>query len=235
MVLLVIFSIILSMTVFAADALCRFMHNDHDALIIGEITKVNGNTINVSVLKSISSAKDLRANEPKKQLNIKSAIITGVNGYAFYYKDIEVPIITPKVGDYVLASLVKKNNAFSVAWGLYKVDKTDYKTLSILYPDYISTYSKMDAAAIKAFVNSDGKLTEFAFDGDTGTVISQEDGTVIYDGSKTKQIENNVVASTTSNTSKTSSENTLKNIIAIATICVFVIIGIVIFIRKKKK
>jgi hypothetical protein len=40
----------------------------------------------------------------------------------------------------------------------------------------------MEAAAIKAFVNSDGKITEFSFDGDTRTVRAGEEHTVIFDG-----------------------------------------------------
>jgi hypothetical protein len=40
----------------------------------------------------------------------------------------------------------------------------------------------MEAVAVKAFVNSDGKITEFSFDGDTKTVRAGEEQTVIFDG-----------------------------------------------------
>ncbi len=51
----------------------------------------------------------------------------------------------------------------------------------MVLPEKASIYSKMEAAAVKAFVNSDGKVTEFAFDGNTNTVYSGEE--VIFDGS----------------------------------------------------
>ncbi len=57
----------------------------------------------------------------------------------------------------------------------------DYKTLSVVLPENANIYSKMDAAAIKAFINSDGQMTEFAFDGSERKVYSGD--TVIFDGS----------------------------------------------------
>ena len=74
---------------------------------------------------------------------------------------------------------------FKNAWGAYKVDSLDYKTLSVVLPDNSSIYSKMEAAAIKAFVNSDGEMTEYAFDGNTNTVYSGEE--IIFDGSELEE------------------------------------------------
>ncbi len=230
MVIFVVLLLAFPMTVFAADALYRLMHNDHDALIIGKIIKVEGNIITVHVIKTITSAKDLHADAPKKQLIIKLANITGVTGYAFYYKNIEIPMIIPQAGDYVLASITRKNYVFSVAWGLYKVDRTDFRTLSILYPDSASLYAKMDAAAIKAFINSGGKLTEFAFDGNTGKVISQADGRVIFDGRK---VSSDSLRSTPVGPS-TSSDNLCKRITVIIVITAATIISLVLLIKKQK-
>ncbi len=181
-ILAVAFLLILPVTVSAADALYRFMHNDHDALVIGQVTKVSGDKITVKVVKSIISAKDLNAGAPKKQLSLKTVTISGVTGYAFYYNDKGNPVLAPKIGDCVLASLIKSKQTFKIAWGLYKVDKTDYKTLSVLYKADSRPYVKMCAAAVKAFVNSGGKLTKFSFNGDTGRVTSG--GKVIYDAGK---------------------------------------------------
>lgn len=44
------------------------------------------------------------------------------------------------------------------------------------------TWLKMDAAAVKTFINSDGQITEFAFDGDNKTVYAGEERTVIFNG-----------------------------------------------------
>ena len=57
----------------------------------------------------------------------------------------------------------------------------DYKTLSLILPENVGVGAMMDAAAIKAFINSDGQITEFSFDGNTKTVYSGD--TVIFDGS----------------------------------------------------
>ncbi len=64
------------------------------------------------------------------------------------------------------------------------MDSLDYKNLSVVLPENASMSSKMDAAAIKAFVNSDGKITEFSFDGDTKTVRAGEEGIIIFDGNE---------------------------------------------------
>jgi len=40
----------------------------------------------------------------------------------------------------------------------------------------------MDAAAVKTFINSDGQITEFAFDEDNKTVYAGEERTVIFNG-----------------------------------------------------
>lgn len=44
------------------------------------------------------------------------------------------------------------------------------------------TWLKMDAAAVKTFINSDGQITEFAFDEDNKTVYAGEERTVIFNG-----------------------------------------------------
>ena len=61
------------------------------------------------------------------------------------------------------------------------MDSLDYKDLSLILPKDASVYLKMEAAAIKAFINSDGEMTEFAFDGSINTVYSGDK--IIFDGS----------------------------------------------------
>ncbi len=53
--------------------------------------------------------------------------------------------------------------------------------MSVVLPENASIDAMMEAAAIKSFINSDGKVTEYAFDGDTKTVYSGD--TIIFDGS----------------------------------------------------
>lgn len=57
----------------------------------------------------------------------------------------------------------------------------DYEDLSLILPKDASISMKMDAVAIKTFINSNGEITEFSFDGNTNTVYTGE--TIIFDGS----------------------------------------------------
>lgn len=170
--------------VYAADALYRFMHNDHDALVIGEIISIDENNVKVQVEKCIISAKDLNKSAVKKQLKLTEANVASSFKYGFFYDEQDSSKANPSVGDYVILSLIKSGSSFKIAWGAYKVDSLDYKNLSVVLPENASMSSKMDAAAIKAFVNSNGKITEFSFDGDTKTVRNSKWGTVIFDGNK---------------------------------------------------
>jgi hypothetical protein len=165
---------------YAADQLYRFRHNDHDALIIGEITHMDETGAKVKVAKGIVSAKNLNENHPKKQLKLSEANIIMPFGYEGFYNEDGSCTVDPCVGDYVLLSLDKDGNNFKVAWGAYKVDSLDYEILSIILPESSRLWSRMEAAAIKAFINSDGQITEFAFDKDAKTVYAGEEKVVIF-------------------------------------------------------
>lgn len=163
---------------YAADQLYRFMHNDHDALIIGEITQIDETGIKIRAVKGITSAKDLNENHPKKQLKLSEAkTIPPFDYMGFHNENGE-----PHVGDYVLVSLEKVGNDFKVAWGAYKVNSLDYKNLSVVLPENAEVWSKMEAVAVETFVNSGGRITEFAFDGDSKTVYASkgEEKFIIY-------------------------------------------------------
>lgn len=99
---LIIFIIILISIIwtiiFAADQLYRFMHNDHNALILGEIVRIDEKFVSMRVEKCIVSAKDLNANSPKKQIELKNVDI--MHPFDYIYG-------TPEVGDFALASLEK--------------------------------------------------------------------------------------------------------------------------------
>lgn len=171
--------LMLCTSVFAADQLYRFMHNDHDVLIIGEITKIDETGVKIRAVKGITSAKGLNKNCPKKQLKLSEAKIILPFGYMGFHNENG----EPHVGDYVLVSLEKVGNDFKVAWGAYKVNSLDYKNLSVVLPENAEVWSKMEAAAVETFINSDGQITEFAFDGDSKTVYARkgEEEFVIYE------------------------------------------------------
>lgn len=182
-VLTLLVILVLHTNVYAADALYRFMHNDHDALVIGEIISADENAVKVRVERGIISGKDLNIDAAKKQLKLVEAKITSSFSYNFFYNEDGSSKINPSAGDYVLLSLKKDGTGFKIAWGAYKVDSLDYKSLSVILPESPNVWAKMEAAAIKAFVNSDGKVNEFSFDGYAKTVCAGEEQTVIFDGS----------------------------------------------------
>ncbi|WP_313757770.1 hypothetical protein [Tissierella sp.] len=179
--LIFIFVLILNNNVYAADGLYRLMHNDHDALIVGEIISIDENDIKVSVEKNIISNKDLNNYAARKQLNLSEVNIISSFRYTFFYDENDNEG-NPSVGDYVLMSVLKSGKGFEIAWGAYKVDSIDYKNLSVILPRYVSMGYKMEAAAIKAFVNSDGEINEFFFDGNKEIVYAGEEKTIIFDG-----------------------------------------------------
>ncbi|WP_353892247.1 hypothetical protein PRVXH_001579 [Proteinivorax hydrogeniformans] len=92
-----------------------------------------------------------------------------------------------------MASLFKKGDTFEVAWVFYRVDSADYKTLNVLYHEGASIYAKMDAAAIKEFVNSDGTETNFSFDGQKGKVYLDEE--LIFKADAAAEVEEAVAKS----------------------------------------
>ncbi len=149
-----------SSSALAADGDYRLMHNDHDALIIGEITKITEDEMLVQVEKQIINLTGWM----KKQATISDTIVIDrINYYRFYDGSEEG---RPNKGDYILASLDKTPGGFKDAWGIYKVDSKDYKILSVIIPkETASSYLNLTSTAINRFINSDGKDSEFSYDG----------------------------------------------------------------------
>ena len=221
---------------FAADAMYRLMHNDHDALIIGRIIAKSENEIKIEVVKQIISSKNLSAFASLKQIPLKGTIrVIKIHDYNLHYNTNSSEKVS-KIGDNVLVSLIKKGDDFAIGWGIFKLNSMEYSTLKVLYPNEASKYVKMEAAALTAFVNSNGKENEFSFDGDTGKVYSR--GKVIYDAS--------TVAATESNDSELimplphNATNTENTKLAVPRIEILIVLatagfGVWILIRVKKK
>lgn len=184
-ILLIIILISNCITVYGADQMARFMHNDHDALVIGEITEVFRDQITMNVHKQIVSKNDLNSSRPKKQISIDGTIkVDNIEEYMLFHGNNSVES-RPKKGDYVLVSMNQKVNKFTNAWGIYKLDAKEYDIANILYPEDASMHLKMDAFAIKQFLNSDGKETDFSFDGSAGKVYLGKK--LIYDATLEKE------------------------------------------------
>jgi len=174
---------------YGADALYRLMHNDHDALVIAEITEIDDDHISFRVEKSIISVNDLNQSSKKKQIEIEE--------FTIRKKDFIISLFDTtdnddsiNSGDGFLISLNKEGyKKFKVAWGAYRVSSLNYETLDIVYPNDSPEWKVIDAAAIKYFVNSDGRETEFSFDGSTNTVKCGDK--IIYNGSDIELDESN--------------------------------------------
>jgi len=205
--LLFAFCIMVAPSAYAADAEYRFTHNDHDTLIIGKITELSNETMVIQAVDYIISARDLNVNDKRKQL--RPEVVKLTSDSVKQLNEVLQPGVLSKlgVGDSVVASLNKKSDEYSIAWGLFKSDSTDYKTLSV------EAYNGMMSAMIKDFINSGGKYTEFAFDGQTNTVYRIETGedntqkrTVIYQdagGTENLAANDNNAPNEHSTTSKT--------------------------------
>ena len=165
---------------YAADPLYRFMHNDHDVLVLGEITSIDENNAMVKVAKTIVSANDLYEDHPKEQLEPSEVAVMLPFEYVGFYDEGDSNESNPSPGDFALLSLNKVDQKFKIAWGAYKVNSLDYEKLMVVLPENPKIGAKMDAAAIQTFVNSDGQITEFAFDGDSGIVYGGEDKRIIF-------------------------------------------------------
>jgi len=157
--------------IFAASPDYRFIHNDHDTLIIGEVMEMDDNFMIIRAEKHIVSSSSI--DDSREQLTPQVATVNVITGNWFDDKS---------VGDYVIASLNKNGDMFDVAWGIYLVDSLDYKTLEVI------TFSPDISAVFTDFVNSDGIYTTFSFYENSVIRYYQGESTVIYNGQQSTSI-----------------------------------------------
>ena len=142
----------------ASGACCcwRFMHNDHDTLLIGEIIQIISGDNDVELIiratSFIVSANSLHRNSVSRQIWPELARVGNIR--------LDHSLA---VGDYVIASLNwhESENHFRVAWGLYPVDSLNFQTLTIS-PNNPSNTSEMHTD----FVNSGGHGGQVIFAGE---------------------------------------------------------------------
>lgn len=98
---------VFTINVYAADALYRFMHNDHEALVLGEIVHIDEKFVSMRIEKTIVSAKDLNQSSPKKQVKLKNVDIVTPMKYMTFTIEGNTAESEPTIGDYALTSLQK--------------------------------------------------------------------------------------------------------------------------------
>lgn len=220
---LVAVSLLFGMVAYGADNEYRFTHNDHDTLIIGEITEIDGENAVIRASDYIVSSKDLNVSAKKKQLQLETVKVDGLLEYD--------NMKNAEAGDYVIVSLNKSGNKYVVANGAFPVDSLDYKTLKVM------AYSEATSAMLSDFVNSGGTYTEFAFS--SGTVTRQYDGvdTVIYQSEQPTEQTN---TSITDQVQQTESDNTkdfqgYQYYIIYGAGGILVLLAIVFVVRKNRR
>lgn len=161
LLVVVVICIISSNIVFGADILYRFMHNDHDVLVIGQIIKQDDYSMHfIEVSEIIVSDKSM--NSKKQQTDIPKIIQVYTEVYDTY-----------KVGDNVAISLNKNggiSNTFKIANGMYKLTTNNSDTLEVI--NFNDSFSQEDNAVVEVFLKSRGKYTDFYFN---------EKGAYLYD------------------------------------------------------
>ena len=157
---LLIFIAFNSFSALAGDQEVLLMDNNHDALIIGEITEITEDGMLVQVEKQIINPEG----GSRKQIHLDGSVyIDKIDYYRFYI--IVSEDSQPQKGDYILASLDKRGAGFKDAQGIYKVNSKDYKSLSLVIPEHqkLNSYSNLTIAALNRFVNSDGMDCDFSY------------------------------------------------------------------------
>ncbi len=221
--LFIFFALIFLITsqTFAADAFYRMLHaeevesfrQDQDALIVGRLSGTDGGFFEVEVLRVISG-----------EVVGDSILVEG--GFSYYWSDAYSR--EPKVGDFCVFSLKRIGNFYKNAWGTFKADSGDYKSLR-LFSNASASDTTSELACIEWYVNSDGKENDFYFSED-GAYVRRPDGQEIkiypkpaYAGRPLTQLFQQ--------------KNYFKSLtrIIVAGFLVFIGAASIIFLRRKRK
>lgn len=150
------------LTIFAEENLSKFLNYEQDILIIGKVTKVYENSIEVDVTSQIINKKIAKVTNVEK-LKVSNTIkIENIKEYDLFKgsKSKKDKILE---NDIILASLNKKGDKFISANGIYLVDSMNYANLNVLYLKDNKDYRKT-ALIIKEFINSNGAKKRFKSD-----------------------------------------------------------------------
>lgn len=182
LIIFIVTMIISQGTVFAADALYRFMNNDQDALIVGQIKNIEDEYMNVEVSRQIMTPLNRIISILKRRAflneddNIK---VEKVNTYSNFDENNENGKL--EEGDYIIASMNKEDSHFKVVWGIYKLTSNNMKKLDVIYPNE-SKDTAMEAYSIEVFINSNGRKKDFSYNYEKSQVLYKNK--VIYDNGK---------------------------------------------------
>lgn len=140
---------------FAADALYRMLHagevesfqENQDALIVGQIMGEENQNFQVKVLKILSG-------------KVITNLIHVEKNFTYGWDK-----MSPAVNDFAVFSLKQRGLAYKKAWGIFKADSGDYRTLGLDIRNAPSPGLLGDLACIEWYVNSGGRDNDFSFQG----------------------------------------------------------------------
>ena len=159
---------IVSPIAFGGDGPWRFMHNDHDTLLVGEIIALDEDELVIQASDFV-----VNINGGREQLRPEIARVVHDGSLQIEFQ----------VGDYVIASLNQAGDVFHWAWGIHRVDSLDLESLTV------ETMSPETSAMYTDFVNSGGRFSDFF--GSPGRVVRRYGGTetVIFEATPPEEIQ----------------------------------------------
>lgn len=151
--------------------LSRITGGYQDALIIGEVIKSNEDSIEIKAYHIVSGA-----------LKDKKIVLESKFKYAYINKE-------PKIGDYCIISIDKVEKGYKLAWGAYKTNSWDYKSLEI-EKEGLYEGQRAELTVLQWFVNTNGRESNFFFNGDKAYVRRNlNDSLQIYPADDEKKIQ----------------------------------------------
>ena len=161
LVLCIVF-FMLSSACLAADVLYRMLHadevesfrKDQDAIIVGRLVDNKYEFFTVKVLKVVSG-------------KMRGSEIKVLSDFQYGYGDTGMK---PVVDDFCVMSLKKTSGFYKRAWGIFKADSGDYRTLRLVWGETEKGPCTADIACIEWYVNSGGTENDFSFHSGTAFV-----------------------------------------------------------------
>lgn len=136
--------------VFAADALHRMLHGEQDVIVLGQFTDHREGILEMRVIRTFRGS--VSGDTIRVQDDFTYAGFTEDSG-------------RPGAGDYAVLSLNRSGEVYHQAWFMARADSGHMRALTLYY-DPAAGPGPPDLKALQYFVNTNGRQTEFYFDGE---------------------------------------------------------------------
>lgn len=158
------------LSVLAADEVYRMMHGEQDALVVGTIEQVTEEGYVTKVTHVISCKSDTTLNRQLTTEQIPEQLLIKDIRYRYSYHGKQ----RPEAGDAIVISLDHmEEDVWQQVWLALEVNSTDLNELQIVPEEKLTT----DTYAWQLFMDSDGEISEFVYDG----ASLYADGELVFD------------------------------------------------------